>query len=100
MAADYMRWNAEGNVGIDGDALVDVLPTVETMVRAQAFDFFGEPSIVGTPADAIALIEDHLTRGRLTDFAGMIALPGIAPADIGSSMELFARAVIPYFRGA
>jgi alkanesulfonate monooxygenase SsuD/methylene tetrahydromethanopterin reductase-like flavin-dependent oxidoreductase (luciferase family) len=100
MAADYLRWNAEGNLGVDGDALVGALPTVEAMVRAQAFDFFGEPSIVGTPDDAIELIEDHLARGRLTDFAGMIALPGIAPSEIASSMELFAREVIPHFRGA
>jgi alkanesulfonate monooxygenase SsuD/methylene tetrahydromethanopterin reductase-like flavin-dependent oxidoreductase (luciferase family) len=98
VAADYVRWNAEGQAGVDADELVAALPTVDDMVRARAFSFFGEPAIVGTPDDAIELVDDHLRRGRMTHFAGMMALPGVPPDEIRASMALFAREVVPHFR--
>ena len=62
-------------------------------------DFFGEPALVGTPQDVIDQIEEYRARSRLTHLVCGMALPGMAPDQIRSGMELFAREVIPHFRG-
>lgn len=59
---------------------------------------FGEPLIIGTPDDAIWMIEDYQRRTRFTHLVMAMPLPGVEPRKIQKSMELFAKEVIPYFR--
>lgn len=98
MASYYWRWVAEARGERDPQRAAENLPTVEQIIGSQSFDFFGEDAIVGTPSDAIEQIEDYRSRGRLTDLVCALPLPGMAPRDIRSGMELFAREVIPHFR--
>jgi len=98
MASYYWRWVAEARGERDPQHAAENLPTVEQIIGSQSFDFFGEDAIVGTPSDAIEQIEDYRSRGRLTDLVCALALPGMAPRDIRSGMELFAHEVIPHFR--
>jgi alkanesulfonate monooxygenase SsuD/methylene tetrahydromethanopterin reductase-like flavin-dependent oxidoreductase (luciferase family) len=100
MASYYWRWVAEARGGRNPQRTAENLPTVEQIIGSQSFDFFGEDAIVGTPSDVIEQIEDYRSRGRLTDLVCALPLPGMAPRDIRSGMELFAREVIPHFRTA
>jgi alkanesulfonate monooxygenase SsuD/methylene tetrahydromethanopterin reductase-like flavin-dependent oxidoreductase (luciferase family) len=60
--------------------------------------FFGEPLIVGTPDDAVRMIEDYQRRTRFTHLVMITALPGADPAKVSASMKLFAKEVLPHFR--
>ena len=68
------------------------------MIKAQAFNFFGEDAIVGTPNDAKEMIADYVSRGRFTHMVMQMALPGLAPHLIRKSMDIFSRNVLPAFR--
>ena len=59
---------------------------------------FGEPAIVGTPEDARGMIADYLSRGRCTHLVCGMAFAGLAAHHIRSSMDIFAKDVIPAFR--
>ena len=95
MASGYAQWTSEANRAGGSEA---TLPSVDEIVRRQEMDFFGEPALVGTPQDVIDQIEVYRSRSRLTHLVGAMALPGMAPDQIRSGMELFARDVIPHFR--
>ncbi len=97
MASGYVQWTAEAKGDPDFQNATSTMPTVEEMIRSQSFDFFGEEAIIGTPEDAIEQIEDYRSRGRLTHFVCALPLPGMAPSQIRTGMELFASKVIPHF---
>lgn len=97
MAAGYRQWTEEAR-SAPASAPDDALPSVDEIIRKQSMDFFGEAVFVGTPADVIEQIEDCRSRSRLTHLVCGMALPGMPPDQICSSMELFAREVIPHFR--
>lgn len=95
MAAGYLQWTSEAK----GEAADEAaLPPVDEIVRNQSMDFFGEDMLVGSPEDVIEKIETHRSRSRLTHLVAGMALPGMPASQIRSSMELFARKVIPHFR--
>jgi alkanesulfonate monooxygenase SsuD/methylene tetrahydromethanopterin reductase-like flavin-dependent oxidoreductase (luciferase family) len=94
----YRDWFVEAGDAPDYEPIRVRIPTVEEIVRAQRFDFFGEPALVGTPQDVVADLEAYLRRGRLTHLVCAMALPGIGPQDLRTSMRLFAEQVMPHFR--
>jgi alkanesulfonate monooxygenase SsuD/methylene tetrahydromethanopterin reductase-like flavin-dependent oxidoreductase (luciferase family) len=94
----YLDWFAEANDAPDYEPMKVQIPTVEEIIRDQSFNFFGEQAMVGTPEDVIAELEDYLSRGRLTHLVCSMALPGVAPEALRTSMRLFAQRVIPHFR--
>jgi alkanesulfonate monooxygenase SsuD/methylene tetrahydromethanopterin reductase-like flavin-dependent oxidoreductase (luciferase family) len=61
---------------------------------------FGEPLIIGTPDEAIAMIEDYQARTRVTHLVMAMALPKTDFKKISASMRLFAKEVLPHFRRA
>lgn len=99
MATGYMQWTAEADGASGAPSQTVALPSVEEIIRKQSFDFFAEPALVGTPGDVIAQIEEYRAHSRLTDLVCGMALPGLPPDHIRDGMELFAREVIPHFRG-
>ncbi len=98
MAAGYLQWTSEAK-GLANPEQAAALPSVDEIVREQSMSFFGDAMLVGTPEDVIAQIEDYRSRLRLTHLVCGMALPGMPPHQIRASMELFAREVIPHFRG-
>jgi alkanesulfonate monooxygenase SsuD/methylene tetrahydromethanopterin reductase-like flavin-dependent oxidoreductase (luciferase family) len=98
LTSSYLEWMTGSNEDPDAGHDQRTIPAVDEIIRAQSFDFFGEQAIVGTPADAIELIEDYRSRGRLTQLVCALALPGMPPHHIKAGMELLAREVIPHFR--
>jgi alkanesulfonate monooxygenase SsuD/methylene tetrahydromethanopterin reductase-like flavin-dependent oxidoreductase (luciferase family) len=59
---------------------------------------FFVPAIVGTPDDAIRMIEAYRSETRVTHMVMWTQLPGLDPRKARRSMELFAKYVIPQFR--
>jgi alkanesulfonate monooxygenase SsuD/methylene tetrahydromethanopterin reductase-like flavin-dependent oxidoreductase (luciferase family) len=99
MASGYLEWTAQAGGSSGAPEQTGALPSVEEIVAKQSLDFFGEDVLIGTPDDVIAQIEEYRARSRLTDLVCGIALPGMPPDQIRAGMELFAREVIPHFRG-
>ena len=98
MASRYAEWTSEANGGADpGQA---ALPSVDEIIRKQSMDFFGEAALIGTPEDVAAQIDDYRSNCRLTHLVCALPLPGMPAQQILSGMELFAREVIPRFRGS
>jgi alkanesulfonate monooxygenase SsuD/methylene tetrahydromethanopterin reductase-like flavin-dependent oxidoreductase (luciferase family) len=97
MMSCYGKWFAEAN-DLPGDQGVAGLPPVGKLRESDTASFFGEPLIIGTPDDAIQMIEDYERRTRLTHLVMMTALPGADPAKVAISMKLFAKEVLPHFR--
>lgn len=95
-ASCYLDWFTADSPDY-GPAQITI-PSVDDIIRKQSFNFFGEQAIVGTPGDVIGELEDYFSRGRLTHLVCAMAMPGMAPPDIRSSMELFSEHVIPHFR--
>ncbi|MGE3391937.1 MAG: LLM class flavin-dependent oxidoreductase [Gammaproteobacteria bacterium] len=98
MASCYAKWFAEANDKPGDDKAGEGIPSVDEMIRAQKFSFFGEDAIVGTPKDACEMIADYVSKGRVTHLVTAQALPGLHPSHIRASMELFAKQVAPRFR--
>jgi len=94
----YAQWFSEAADKPGDEKVLDSVPNIDDIIRKQSMDFFGEEAIVGTPKDAIEMIDDYRKRGRLTHMVCATALPGLAPHLIRDSMALFAREVIPRFR--
>ena len=92
------EWFAEANDKPGDDQATEGIPSVDEIIKAQAFDMFGEDAIVGTPSDCKDMIADYIKRGRVTHLVTAQALPGLRPDLIRSSMQLFANEVIPAFR--
>jgi len=80
---------------VAGDEHATEVPPVGELRKANDANFFGDPLIVGTPEDAIAMIEK---APDFTHLAFGMSLPGIDPKKIRASMKLFAEEVIPHFR--
>lgn len=57
------------------------------------------PALVGAPKDIIRMLEDELKTNPMTEVVISMGLPGMNPRQARRSMELFAREVIPHFRG-
>ena len=97
-ASCYAKWFAEAN-DKPGDDLADKnIPSVDEIIAKQEFNVFGELAMVGTPADVREMVADYVSRGRVTHLVCGMALSGLAPHHIRSSMEMFAKDVIPAFR--
>ena len=94
----YVRWGSEAADRPVMDEALKHLVSVDEMIARQSFDFLGEPAIVGTPQDAIEMIEEYRTRGRMTHFVCYFPTSGMAPHLIRDGMTLFAREVMPHFR--
>ena len=94
----YSQWFAEANDSPGDDQGLDDIKSVEEIIRTQHFDFFGEDSIVGTPADVTEMIADYQSRGRMTHLVMGMAMSGLAPNLIRNSMDLFSRDVMPHFK--
>ena len=97
MASRYVQWTSEANGGANSEQTV---PSVEEIVSKQSMEFFGEATLVGTPEQVIAQIEDYRSHFRLTHLVCAMALPGMPTHQIRTGMELFAGKVIPHFRGS
>ena len=97
-ASCYAKWFNEASDGTEHDEGMANLPSVNDMISKQEFDMFGEPAIVGTPEDARGMIADYLSRGRCTHLVCGMAFAGLAAHHIRSSMDIFAKDVIPAFR--
>lgn len=96
MANSYLQWTSEAS-GVPA-AELPTLPPADEIARTQSMDFFGEDMMVGSPDDVIEKLEAHRRRARLTHLVSGMALPGMPATQIRSSMQLFAREVIPHFR--
>ena len=97
MASCYLDWLTEGE-DESGERDRTTVPSVEEIVQAQSFDFFGGEALVGTPRDVVDRLEDYVSRGRVTDIVCTLPMPGMTPEQIRLGMTLFARDVIPHFR--
>jgi len=98
MASCYAKWFAEAADKPGDEKAMEGIPSVDEIIQKQAFSFFGEDAIVGTPKDAAEMIDDYTKRGRLTHLVCATAMPGLPPHQVRDSMALFARQVIPKFR--
>lgn len=97
-ASCYAKWFAEANDKPGDDKAIEGIPSVDEIIRKQEFNVFGEDAMVGTPADVRELLSEYVKRGRVTHLVAGMALSGLAPHHIRSSMEMFAKDVIPAFR--
>ena len=92
----YGQWLGEA-ADVPGDENFSKIPPVGKLREASDAGMIGDGLMVGTPDEAIAQIEQiesycsHLALG--------LALPGIDPKKVRTSMKLFADKVIPDFPG-
>jgi alkanesulfonate monooxygenase SsuD/methylene tetrahydromethanopterin reductase-like flavin-dependent oxidoreductase (luciferase family) len=56
------------------------------------------PAYVGTPDEVIGMLEEELKTCPMTQLIFSMDMPGMDPRHMRSSLELFAREVIPHFR--
>lgn len=78
---------------------VDPLPPPEELGSAQGLHFFGAPLIIGTPEDAITEIIHSREESGTTHLVMWMQIGGLDPRLTEHSMHLFAKEVIPHFRG-
>lgn len=97
-ASRYAEWFAEANDKPGDDQVTQGFPSVDDIIKAQSFDVFGEPALVGTPDDVKDMISDYIKRGRVTHLVLGMALAGLDAHHIRNSMEMFAKDVMPAFR--
>jgi alkanesulfonate monooxygenase SsuD/methylene tetrahydromethanopterin reductase-like flavin-dependent oxidoreductase (luciferase family) len=98
MMACYGKWFTEAQ-DLPGDTAYGAgIPKIGKLRSSDTASLFGEPLIVGTPDDAIRLIEDYQQRTRFTHLVMAMPLPGVDPKQVLKSMELFAKEVLPHFR--
>jgi alkanesulfonate monooxygenase SsuD/methylene tetrahydromethanopterin reductase-like flavin-dependent oxidoreductase (luciferase family) len=94
----YGKWFAEAN-DLPGDAGFGAnLPPVKKLRDAETAALFGEPLIIGTPDEAITMIEDYQARSRVTHLVMATVLPKIDFKKASASLRLFAKEVMPHFR--
>jgi len=94
----YGEWFSEAS-DLPGDENYGAnLPPVGHLRHTETAKAFGEPLIIGTPDEAIAMIEDYQKRTRLTHLVMAMPLPGVPAKKVLKSMELFAEKVAPHFR--
>jgi alkanesulfonate monooxygenase SsuD/methylene tetrahydromethanopterin reductase-like flavin-dependent oxidoreductase (luciferase family) len=98
MLSCYGQWFVEAH-DLPGDTAYGTdLPRIGKLRSSDTAQLFGEPLIVGTPDDAIRMIEDYQQRTRFTHLVMAMPLPGVDSRKVQKSMELFAKEVMPYFR--
>jgi alkanesulfonate monooxygenase SsuD/methylene tetrahydromethanopterin reductase-like flavin-dependent oxidoreductase (luciferase family) len=56
------------------------------------------PAFVGTPDEVIRMIEEEIKQFPMTQIVFSLDAPGMDPPYMKSSLELFAKEVIPHFR--
>jgi len=94
----YGQWFSEAH-DLPGDENYGAnLPPVGELRKAATAQLFGEPLIIGTPDEAIEMIEDYQRRTRFTHLVMAMPLPGVPANKVLKSMELFAEKVAPHFR--
>lgn len=98
MLSCYGDWFREAHDLAGDDQYGKNIPPVGQLRHSDTASFFGEPLIVGTPADAIGMIEDYVRRTRVTHLVLYMAVPGVDAAAVHASMALFAAEVMPHFR--
>ena len=54
--------------------------------------------MIGTPNEAISMLEEYFARTRVTHLVMAMALPGVNPKKVSASMRLFAKEVMPHFK--
>ena len=94
LMARYGQWIAEA-ADAPGDQRFAKAPSIGALRKLNDTRFLGEPLIIGSPDDAIEMLE------RYTDYTHLalgMSLPGLDPKKVRASMRLFAREVIPHFR--
>ena len=92
----YRAWNLEaGNLYGYEEAEI---PSVEEMIAAQSFGYFGQNAYIGTPADVVERLEEDFSRARITDLVCAMPIAGMAPEHIRLGMRLLASEVVPHFR--
>jgi probable F420-dependent oxidoreductase len=94
----YGEWFAEAKDLAGDDRFGAGIPPVGELRHADTAKLFGEPLIVGTPDDAIAMIEEYRRRTRMTHLCMATVLPGVDPKAIGESLRLISKEVLPHFR--
>ena len=98
MLTYYGKWFSEAN-DLPGDqAFGQGIPPVGELRDADSASLFGEPLIIGTPDEAIEMIEDYERRTRFTHLVMATLLPGVEPKLVRRSLQLFANKVMPQFR--
>jgi alkanesulfonate monooxygenase SsuD/methylene tetrahydromethanopterin reductase-like flavin-dependent oxidoreductase (luciferase family) len=92
----YLDWNLEAGTmpGYEGTTI----PSVDEIIAAQSFSYFGQEAFIGTPADVAERLEDDCARARITDLVCAMPIAGMAPDDIRLGMRLLADEVMPRFR--
>jgi probable F420-dependent oxidoreductase len=94
LMAKYGQWIAEA-ADVPGDEQFAKMPSIAELRKLNDTRFLGEPLIIGSPDDAIEMLE------RYTDYTHLamgMSLPGLDPKKVRASMRLFAKEVIPHFR--
>jgi probable F420-dependent oxidoreductase len=94
LMAKYGQWIAEA-ADVPGDEQFAKVPSIAELRKLNDKRFLGEPLIIGSPDDAIEMLE------RYTDYTHLamgMALPGLDPKKVRASMRLFAKEVIPHLR--
>ena len=76
-----------------------VIPPVGQLRHDKRVSFFQAPLIVGTPDDAIAEIKRYRESSRVTHLVMWMHMAGMPAEKIKNSMSLFAKEVMPHFRG-
>lgn len=98
MLSCYGKWFTEAQ-DLPGDSAYGMgIPKIGKLRSSDTANLFGEPLIIGTPDDAIRMIEDYQKRTRFTHLVMATALPGVDSKKVLKSMELFAKEVLPHFR--
>lgn len=75
------------------------VPPPGELRHVKDLSFFQAPLIVGTPDGAIREIERYRQATRVTHLVMWMQMAGLDPQKVRGSMELFAKEVMPHFRG-
>src|SRR5262245_46253123 len=98
MLSCYGQWFTEAH-DLPGDTAYGAgIPRIGPFCSSDTAQLFGEQLVIGTPDDAIRMIEDYQQRTRFTHLVIAMPLPGVDSRKVQKSMELFAKEVMPYFR--
>lgn len=79
------------------DSHIPPLPPAHELRNMQKLGFF-VPAIIGTPDDAVEIIEAYRKETRVTHMVLIAHLPGLESRKVRHSIELFAKYVMPHFR--
>jgi alkanesulfonate monooxygenase SsuD/methylene tetrahydromethanopterin reductase-like flavin-dependent oxidoreductase (luciferase family) len=97
MLSSYGEWMGKAS-DLPTDAAMRNIPPVEQLRQPEVARFFGEAVIIGTPDDALRMLETYQHKTRFTHLVIVMQLPGMNFGDGTRSMELFAKEVLPHLR--